>query len=672
MISFSNNARENQVEQFICNDHRFGFFLHFSDEVNQQEKEAFSIVGSSFHPLPCNIQHLLSSHLSKDSDLRNHLEKTQFSDYSLFHLENKQLLYLKRSEETERSDLQLHKLEEEIKEIFTRYAKPGTHVLNIEGDIGINVIELSANVQDHGTVHLFEPNLEIFCLSAINAFLHDCKNVKLSRQTIGLQSGMTKLDDLGIQPISLIRIGGKTGQEVIQSGIATIKRDHPVLLVKILEKSEKLRTIKEIEDLGYFSIEKSQGYTLFIPMSMVGITPSSDGEESFHADEKSTLQPEEKSTLQVEGELDQKPIQVSWEGTFLDVRSLSVVNRFMTEQLFELPGIQLRCIASDRLGGRFFHLPELRKMLGRLSPTSSNDTQVTVRHDYEPNWKAPAKGKWVLIQPWEWGALLTEWVTNSPRIDEFWVPSHINKRMYVESGIPPEKVFVIPNGIDPSLFHPGVKPYTLPTKKKFKFLFIGALVWRKGPDILLDSYLKTFTSSDDVCLVIKDLGTWTNENDPHRTVRKAQSDPDAPEIIYLNQETSIDEIASIYAACDCLVQPYRGEGFAMPVLEAMACGIPVVTTAQGATDDFVDETVGWKIPSKVLSIGDKVYEQDLIKEGWILDVDRDVLSVLLRWLADHPTEVKKKGLIASEHAKKWTWHKAAEKAAERLKILSKD
>ena len=41
------------------------------------------------------------------------------------------------------------------------------------------------------------------------------------------------------------------------------------------------------------------------------------------------------------------------------------------------------------------------------------------------------------------------------------------------------------------------------------------------------------------------------------------------------------EMAGLYAACDCLAHPYRGEGFALPVVEAMACGLPAIVTGAG-------------------------------------------------------------------------------------------
>src|SRR5690606_32077594 len=144
---------------------------------------------------------------------------------------------------------------------------------------------------------------------------------------------------------------------------------------------------------------------------------------------------------------------------------------------------------------------------------------------------------------------------------------------YIESGIPAGKVHVIPNGIDPTRFHPGIEPLPLPTKKRFKFLFVGGTIHRKGPDVLLKAWLNAFTATDDVCLVIKDFGggsVYAGQTMAER-IRAAQALPNAPEIVYIDEEWPADKLPALYAACDCLVHPYRGEGFGLPILEAMAC-----------------------------------------------------------------------------------------------------
>src|SRR5262249_13310332 len=143
-------------------------------------------------------------------------------------------------------------------------------------------------------------------------------------------------------------------------------------------------------------------------------------------------------------------------------------------------------------------------------------------------------------------------------VTEIWVPSEYVRRVYVDSGVPPAKVQVVPNGFNPEKFRPGVIPLSLATKKSFKFLFVGGTIHRKGPDLLLKAFLESFTAADDVCLVIKDFGgdTVYNGQTLQEQIRAAQSATNAPEIIYLADELTTDAMPGLYAACDCLVHPY--------------------------------------------------------------------------------------------------------------------
>ena len=62
------------------------------------------------------------------------------------------------------------------------------------------------------------------------------------------------------------------------------------------------------------------------------------------------------------------------------------------------------------------------------------------------------------------------------------------------------------------------------------------------------------------------------------------------------------KMAQIYGAADAYVSAYRAEGFNLPVLEAAACGLPVICTEGGSTDDFVGDAFALKIKSRLLPI----------------------------------------------------------------------
>jgi glycosyltransferase involved in cell wall biosynthesis len=367
-----------------------------------------------------------------------------------------------------------------------------------------------------------------------------------------------------------------------------------------------------------------------------------------------------------------QPAVVSWEGSFLDHGSLSHVNRELTGSLKAVPDFQINCVANGAPAAadavKFWPV-----LAGEISSQPASGTNITVRHAWPPNWSRPAQGKLVVIQPWEFGSLPQAWVQQARDVDEFWVPSNYVRNVYVESGVPAQKVFVVPNGVDLEKFHPQVAPIKLATQKKFKFLFVGGTIGRKGPDLLLQAYLKNFTAADDVCLVIKDFGgqsVYTGQTFEAQ-IRAAQALPNAPEILYLNAELPPAELPGLYTACDCLVMPYRGEGFGLPAIEAMACGLPLIVTAGGATDDFVRDEFAWRIPAVRKIFGLEAGGMKLVQPGWLLEPDLAALGEIMRSAFADPAAARERGRLASEHARQnWSWKNSATIAAQRLRELT--
>jgi glycosyltransferase involved in cell wall biosynthesis/cytochrome c-type biogenesis protein CcmH/NrfG len=369
---------------------------------------------------------------------------------------------------------------------------------------------------------------------------------------------------------------------------------------------------------------------------------------------------------------DAKPrntVPVNWEGPFLDMGSLSHVNRELTAALGSMDAVALHRVGNNKLSKEHDRSASLRKLTGSVSRKPLPNAEITVRHAWPPNWTRPQAGGWVMIQPWEFGVLPEEWFHKLGSVDQVWANSEYVRRVYVESGVPNSKIRIVPHGVDPQKFTPEAQPWNLGTTKKFKFLFVGGTIRRKGPDVLLGAFLRAFTSADDVCLVIKDFGGQKNYKGRTATcaIEQARQQPDAPEILYLDQEVEPEQMPGLYTACDCLVHPYRGEGFGLPVLEAMACALPVIVTGGGATDDFATDEFAYRLPALRRQLGPDLDGIKLLRRGWWLEPDDTALVTQLRQVFTHRDEARAKGRAASAHVRQyWTWQRAAQIARSHL------
>jgi glycosyltransferase involved in cell wall biosynthesis/Tfp pilus assembly protein PilF len=364
-------------------------------------------------------------------------------------------------------------------------------------------------------------------------------------------------------------------------------------------------------------------------------------------------------------------LTLSVEGSFLDLGSLSQVNRALVQGLNQEPGVKATAVV-DSAAPRGAVPPELQSWTQRVLKRTPAPTQVTLRHEWPPRWQRPEHGAWVLMQPWEFGSLPAEWVEHAHEVDEIWCYSRYVRSLYVQAGVPVAKLKVLPLGFRPEVHHPGTTPTPVPTSKGFKFLFVGGTIGRKGADLLLDTYLKTFRRSDDVCLVIKDFGgksAYQGQTLSDR-IRAAQADPSAPEIVYLDRELPERELAGLYTACDCLVHPYRGEGFGLPVLEAMACALPVICTGGGSTDDFATDEFVHRVSASREFVGNEISGIQLDHRGWWLSPDPEALvHALKEAVAEAPRWRDRARKGAAHVAAHWTWKHTARTATRLARDL---
>lgn len=313
-----------------------------------------------------------------------------------------------------------------------------------------------------------------------------------------------------------------------------------------------------------------------------------------------------------------KAVRVRIEGAFFIYHSLANVNRQLAIGLADA-GFDVSIVptepplARDRTVADFDALSKM----ARVKPAKAN---LVIRHAFPPN-LCPTEEPLVLMQPWEFFAAPNEWVQFVNRYAaELWVYSNFTRASYVRSGVEPRKVTCLPLGLRGGLFSPhAIADPALRALPEFKFLYVGGSITRKGIDVLLQAYTEEFAGDEPVRLVVKDIGTQHvyRHNNWGEQIQKLAGDKNAPKATYIDEDLPDDKLAGIFEACDCLVAPYRAEGFCLPVLEAMASRKPVIVTSGGPTDDLVLHGCGWKIGSKPVHIEQLPGLESSLAQAWL-------------------------------------------------------
>lgn len=162
---------------------------------------------------------------------------------------------------------------------------------------------------------------------------------------------------------------------------------------------------------------------------------------------------------------------------------------------------------------------------------------------------------------------------------------------------------VIPHGTDTSKYFPckstgvvGSREFLGIGPDSFVFLSIGSMTGNKGIKMLIKCFYDLRLILPDAYLVLKGLeGLYSSEKllNGYLTELIADGHIELSEIqdylIYIPDTYTFQEMNSLFNSADCYVSPYLAEGFNIPVLDALACGIPVIVSKGGSTDDFTTE-----------------------------------------------------------------------------------
>lgn len=247
-------------------------------------------------------------------------------------------------------------------------------------------------------------------------------------------------------------------------------------------------------------------------------------------------------------------------------------------------------------------------------------------------------------------------------------PSNWSKRGFTRRGVAEGSVAVVPLGFDPAIFRPVALEQREQARREFEFrpdefifLHAGAMTPNKGLRFLFPAFAQLLRSRPRARLVLKGADALF-QSKSYMESQLAELEPgDAQSVLgrltYLDRAFTFEDMARLYQAADCYVSPYVAEGFNMPVLEATACGTPVICTAGGPTDDFVTDAFALRIPAALTALD--VPGQDAAM-GLMPDLQR-LVQAMVRIMDDAEFRTAARGAGPAWVEERFTWAKVVDR-----------
>jgi glycosyltransferase involved in cell wall biosynthesis len=361
-----------------------------------------------------------------------------------------------------------------------------------------------------------------------------------------------------------------------------------------------------------------------------------------------------------------RPLSVQVQGPFETSYSLAAMNRRLAVALDDHPDVAMSIYATEGPGDYVPEADDLARHpraadLYRRS-TAVPFPDVAIRQMWPPRVIDSPGGLTLEYFGWEESGLPPEIVADfNAYVDGIGAMSTYVRDVLRDAGVT-VPVHVVGNGVDAPDPAARVDAPELRELREFVFLHISSAFPRKGVDALLTAYFEAFDGSQAVSLVLKTFPNPHNQVGPLLDALRRRH-PNPPDVRWIDRDFEDREIEALYGMAHCYVHPARGEGFGLPVAEAMLARLPVIAVAHSGLADFVSDQTALTVP---FTLAPAESHFGLPDSRWA-EPDTAALAAAMAELVADPEAAEVRDRVERAHAliaRDYTWEAVARRWRE--------
>jgi glycosyltransferase involved in cell wall biosynthesis len=253
------------------------------------------------------------------------------------------------------------------------------------------------------------------------------------------------------------------------------------------------------------------------------------------------------------------------------------------------------------------------------------------------------------------------------RAEMVWTASQWGREVLEANEVPSDKIRVVPEGVDTRTFAPPQPGQR--SAEVFRFLCVGKWEERKGTGDLIRAFSQEFNPAEPVELVMHCGGPGVSMTEARSEIA-ACSGIGEPRVV-VSEPVNLPELVALMQRSNAFVLPTKGEGWGLPILEAMACELPCIVTGYSGLTEFANQDNCFLIRvGSMRGVHDPRFYGARYDWGEWAQPDLAHLRSLMRFVYENREIALRKAKRAREDAVKlWSWDRAAQIAMAHLKEL---